>query len=192
MSLLRAAARTMLASFFIVNGYKAFRHPEPLVPAAQPLADALLPLAERTLPPMAAAYLPEDTRGLVRCTGIAQLVGGVSLATGIGRRLGAGLLAATMVPHVLASNPFGAHGKDREVAQALLVRNVALTGGVLLASVDTEGQPNLAWRARAQRDAMEKGAERLRLQAARDAQKAQKAARSLARKASSRLESALS
>lgn len=192
MSLLRFAARTMLASFFVVNGVKAIRNPEPLVPAAEPIATTLLPLAEKVLPPEAAAYLPEDTRGAVRLTGFAQVVGGLSLATGIGRRWGAAVLAATMVPHVLASNPAGASGAEREVARALLLRNVALTGGVLLASADTEGRPNLAWRARAQKEAIERGAERWQAQLERDTAHAAKQAKKLAKRASAQLEGALS
>ena len=148
MSLLRFAARTMLASFFVVNGVKAMRDPGPLVAATEPLAKTLLPLAEKSLPPQAAAYLPEDAKGLVRLTGLAQVVGGLSLATGIGRRLGAFALAASMAPQLLASNPFtGDSGEDGGVKDSFL-RNIALTGGVLLAAQDTEGRPDLAWRAK--------------------------------------------
>ena len=41
MTLLRAVARTMLASYFVSSGIKAIRDPEALVPAAEPLADPL-------------------------------------------------------------------------------------------------------------------------------------------------------
>ena len=44
MSLLRFVARSMLASYFVVNGVKALRHPEEFVADAQPLADKVLPL----------------------------------------------------------------------------------------------------------------------------------------------------
>ncbi|QLQ15843.1 MAG: DoxX family membrane protein [Micropruina sp.] len=192
MSLLRFAARTMLASFFVVNGVKSFRDPEPLVPAAEPIADKVLPLAEQVLPPAAAAYLPEDTKGLVRLSGLAQILGGISLATGIGRRLGAGVLAVSMLPHIVAGNPLKAPAAERSAARAILLRNVALTGGVLLAAQDTEGLPSLGWRARAQKEAMEKGAERLKAQIARDAAKAAKKAKSVARSAGKSIESALS
>lgn len=77
----------------------------------------MLPAFTSLLPQAARGYLPEDTAGFVKCTGIAQVVGGPSLATGIGRRLGAGVLAATMVPHVLASNPLKAKGAERSVAR---------------------------------------------------------------------------
>lgn len=168
MSLLRFAARTMLASFFVVNGVKALRDPEPLVAATEPLAKNFLPLVEKTLPPQAAAYLPEDAKGLVKLSGIAQIVGGVSLATGIGRRLGAAVLAVSMVPQLLASNPFAGEGKGKEPSPDFL-RNIALTGGVLLASGDTEGQPNLAYRAKYRAEALSREAEHTKAAVAREA-----------------------
>ncbi len=177
MTFLRFVARSMLASYFVVNGVKAVRRPETQIAAAEPLAQKLLPLAQSALPRQAAAYLPQDTTSLVRCTGVAQIVGGLSLATGLGRRFGAGILAATMVPHVLASNPMKADAADRDEARAQLGKNVALLGGVLLAAQDTEGKPNLAWRARTQKQAMEREAARRKVTLQREAKAAAKQAR---------------
>ncbi|MFT3970293.1 MAG: DoxX family membrane protein [Micropruina sp.] len=168
MSLLRFAARTMLASFFVVNGVKAMRDPEPLVPATEPLANTILPLAEKTLPHQAAAYLPEDAKGLVRLTGLAQVVGGLSLATGIGRRFGAAALAVSMVPQLLASNPFT--GGDSEGAgKDVFLRNLALTGSVVLAAQDTEGRPDLAWRAKNRAELLGREAEHTKATISREA-----------------------
>ena len=184
MTLLRAVARTMLASYFIVNGYKAIRHPEQFTEAAEPVAETLLPLANRTLPKQAAVYLPQDTVGLVKATGFAQLAGGLSLATGLGRRLGAGLLAATMVPHVFASNPLqAAAGPEREARYGLLSKNIALLGGVALAAMDTEGRPNLAWKARAQKEIFARESSRAKLLAEKKARQLAKAAKKTAGKA---------
>lgn len=187
MSLLRFVARSMLASYFVINGVRAFRHPEELVESAQPVADAVLPMVNSVLPDAARGYLPEDTAGFVKCTGIAQVVGGLSLATGIGRRLGAGVLAATMVPHVLASNPLKAKGAERSVAQAQLGKNVALLGGVLLASQDTQGRPSLAWKVRTQKELASKEAAKRKAELERDtraaAADAAKAAKKQARRA---------
>ncbi len=69
MSLLRFVARSMLASYFLINGVKAFRHPEEFVPDAQPLADRLLPLVNANVPESARGYLPEDATGLVKFNG---------------------------------------------------------------------------------------------------------------------------
>ena len=101
----------MLASYFVINGVKALRHPEEFVADAQPLADKVLPLVTSSLPAEVRGYLPEDTAGFVKCNGALQIVGGLSLATGLGRRLGAGVLALTMVPHVLVANPLKVKGK---------------------------------------------------------------------------------
>ncbi|HET9562351.1 MAG TPA: hypothetical protein VFP01_09600, partial [Propionibacteriaceae bacterium] len=75
--------------------------------------------------------------------------GGVALATGKGRRLGALLLAGTIVPGTIAKHPFWKVQDPEERAQDRnhFLKNVSLLGGVLLASVDTEGKPSLAWRA---------------------------------------------
>lgn len=196
MSLLRFVARSMLASYFVINGIKAFRHPEEFIDAAQPIADAVLPTVNSMLPESARGYLPEDTAGFVKCTGVAQLVGGLSLATGFGRRIGAGVLAASMVPHVLASNPLRVKGEQRSAAQAQLGKNVALLGGVLLASQDTQGKPSLAWKVRTQKQLAGKEAAKRKAELQRDARAAgadvAKAAKKQARRARKAVESVLS
>ena len=192
MTILRAVARTMLASYFIVNGLTAMKRPEEFTEAAEPVAETLLPLANRTLPRQAAVYLPQDTTALVKATGIAQIVGGICLATGIGRRLGAGVLAATMVPHVIASNPLAARGDERETRYALLSKNVALLGGVALASMDTEGRPNMAWKARAQKEIFARESSRAKLLAEKKARELARAAQKTAGKAKKEIASVLS
>ena len=152
MSLLRFVARSMLASYFVINGVKFLRHPEDFVPAAEPVADRVLPLVNSTIPESVRDYLPADTVGFVRASGALQVAGGLSLATGVGRRLGAGVLALTMVPHVVTANPLKATNADRSTLAAQLSKNVALLGGVLLASLDTEGKPNLGWRLRTKKE----------------------------------------
>jgi uncharacterized membrane protein YphA (DoxX/SURF4 family) len=168
MSLLRFVARSMLASYFVTNGVKALRHPEDFVADAQPLADKVLPLLASALPAEARGYLPEDTAGFVKCNGILQIVGGLSLATGLGRRVGAGVLALTMVPHVLVANPLKAKGAERTVVGAQLNKNLALLGGVLLAAQDTEGKPNIAWRVRTQKQLLSKEAAKRKAELQRD------------------------
>lgn len=149
MTLLRAVPRAMLASYFVASGIKAIRNPESLVPAAEPLADRVVPLVKQYSPEQVASVVPEDTVTLVRVFGIAQVVGGAALATGKGRRLGALLLAGTLVPSTIARHPFWAVRDPEERARdrGHFLKNVSLLGGVLIASVDTEGKPSLAWRA---------------------------------------------
>lgn len=138
----------MLASFFIVNGAKAAAKPDQLVADADPIARKVVPLVQQVAPPSVANYVPRDTRQLVRITGAAQVLGGLGLATGLGRRASAALLSASMVPHVLASRPGkGATAEQKTAARSVMLRNVALLGGALIASQDTQGKPSLAWRA---------------------------------------------
>lgn len=149
MTLLRAAARTMLASYFIASGVKALRNPEPLVPAAEPLADKVVPFIKQYAPEQVAGFIPEDAKTLVRVNGAIQVAGGLALATGRGRRLGSLLLAGSLIPSTAAKHPFWSRQDPDEKAldRAHFLKNVSLLGGVLLAAGDTEGKPSLAWRA---------------------------------------------
>lgn len=156
----------LLGGFFIANGVKAARDPEPFVAAAQPLADKLVPLAERVVPAEVADYVPRDTATLVRLNGVASALGGLGMATGIATRGGGTLAAVSMVPHVLA----GRHSDlDRAAARSLTLRNVALLGAALVVSQDTRGRPSLTWRARDTRRRIAQQANRAVRSAARDA-----------------------
>lgn len=149
MTLLRAAARTLLASYFVVSGARAVQNPTPLVPAAKPLVDRFVPMVKQYAPISVADVVPEDAATLVRINGGLQLVGGLALASGKGRRIGAALLAASLIPSTLAKHPFWSRedAADRASDRAHFLKNTSLLGGVLLASADTEGKPSLAWRA---------------------------------------------
>ena len=166
MSFLRFTARSMLASYFVINGLKAVRNPAAFADEAASVFDKVLPAARRLLPSEAASFLPTDTTGVARVLGIAQIAGGLSLATGIGRRCGAALLALTMVPRVVTNNPVKAASDDR----ARLGADVALLGGVALAAMDTEGQPNLAWRVSMHRQLAAKDLEKRKAELAKAGQ----------------------
>lgn len=151
MTLLRALARPMLASFFVVSGYKAVKNPQALVADAEPLAERIVPLAKKLSPDSISSKIPEDTITLVRVNGMLQLAGGIALASGKGRRVGAALLAASLVPSTLAHHPFWQRSdpEEKTADKAHFLKNVSLLGGVLIAAGDTEGKPSLAWRATA-------------------------------------------
>jgi uncharacterized membrane protein YphA (DoxX/SURF4 family) len=179
MTLLRAGARTMLASYFVVSGVKALRNPDQFVKAAEPLTDRVVPLVKKYAPSQVATVVPEEAVSLVRANGAAQVVGGLGLATGIGRRVGALLLAASIVPSTVAKHPFWTKTDPEEKAldRAQFLKNTSLLGGVLLASLDTEGKPSLAYRA-------QKGGQSL-------AKETRKARKSLAKSTSGVAEEAL-
>ena len=176
MSVLRFVARSMLASYFVLNGVRALAHPEDLAPATAPIAEKLMPKLSAALPESARAFVPTDATGLVKLNGLLQIVGGASLATGFFRRIGAGVLAVTTVPNLLAANPL-TKGPGQAAAQAEFGTNVALLGGVLLAAQDTEGRPDLAWKIRTQRELAAKQAAKAEAAEQRAQAAAEKAAR---------------
>lgn len=149
MTLLRTTARTLFASYFVASGLRSVRDPDPLVAEAEPLANKLVPALKQYAPASVGKVIPEDTVSLVRVNGATQLLGGLALASGKGRRLGAVLLAVSLVPSTLARHPFWQEttpeGKARERNQFL--KNTSLLGGALVAAADTEGRPSLSWRA---------------------------------------------
>ena len=149
MTLLRSTARTMLASYFVVSGLKAVRDPESLVPAAEPLVDGVVPTVQRFAPEQVASLVPTDAKTWVRINGALELVGGIALASGKGRRLGAALLALSLVPTTIGKYPFWSRSDPAERAadRDHFLKNVSLLGGVLIASRDTEGKPSLGSRA---------------------------------------------
>ena len=148
MSLSRFVARSMFAGFFITEGVKAVTKPAEIAPDAEAFTSRIAPLVQRALPADISSYVPEKAETWVRIGGVAQIAGGAMYATGIGRRLGALLLAKASVLNIAIAAP----GKDatreaKEAARPDVLRNVAFLGASLLAMQDTEGRPSLAWRA---------------------------------------------
>ncbi|GAA3682335.1 DoxX family membrane protein [Arthrobacter ginkgonis] len=137
MSLARLIARPLLASSFVWSGVERLRRPEdtgrPLEPGLRRLGTAvpaLAPLAQRP-------------RTVGRIVGGLQIGAGALLAFGKFPRLSALLLAGTAALTAVGDSATAAGGRT-----PALLKNFSLAGGVLLASVDTAGQPSLAWRAR--------------------------------------------
>lgn len=160
MNLVRGIGRLLLGGFFIVQGAKAVKDPAQFAAAAEPIAERFVPLAQRSLPPEASAYVPEDPDTLVRLNGAASVLGGLGMATGISRRGGAYLAAASLVPHVLAADLRAGTPAEKDKQRGLLLRNLALLGAALVVSQDTAGQPSLAWRASDTRKRLAREADR--------------------------------
>ena len=141
MPLLRAVARPLLASIFVVQGFETFRRPERASARAEPV---VRPLAER-LP-----FVPDETEQAVRISGAVQVVAGSLLALGRWPRLSALALAATLVPTTLAGHRFWEAEKGQERLQQRIhfLKNASMLGGLLIATADTAGNPSLAWRGR--------------------------------------------
>ncbi|WP_020389507.1 DoxX family protein [Kribbella catacumbae] len=149
MTVVRALARPLLSTIFVVQGAKAIRDPEPHVAKAKPVADRFVPLVRKVAPPQIGDRIPESTANLVRLNGAAQVLAGLALATGKGRRLGAVVLAGSLVPTTLAGHSFWQESDKgvRAAQKVQFMKNLGLMGGLLLAAVDTEGKPGVVWRA---------------------------------------------
>jgi len=141
MAVLRAVARPMLASIFIVQGYDTMRNPDRVVKKAEPV---VRPIASRV------SIVPDDTEQAVRLNGAVQFVAGSLLAIGWLPRLSALALAATLVPTTVAGHGFWEADNDEERAMQRIhfLKNLAMFGGLLIAAGDTAGRPSLAWRSR--------------------------------------------
>jgi putative oxidoreductase len=152
MTIVRRLARPLLATPLIQTGLDAARHPGPQAELARPVLDRV------TVP----LKLPQDPIQVVRVAGAVTAAAGVFLALGKLPRLSA-LAIVVAAPAVQNTQPFWKE-KDpqlRRHQRTAFLKNLGLLGGTLLAAVDTEGRPGLAWRGRR--------AGRLAGEAARDA-----------------------
>src|SRR5687768_12715541 len=146
MTLIRLVARPMMASMFVVGGVNALKNTDAMAVRAKKVTDRIVPLAQRALP---AAPIPTDPVTLVRINAITQIGAAAALATGRSPRLASAVLAASLVPTTVSGHPFWEES-DPQLKSAQKVhffKNVSMLGGLLLAAVDTEGRPGLAWRA---------------------------------------------
>lgn len=136
---MRRIARPLLAAQFVAGGVDQLRNPASRAELARP---TVAKLAE----PL---HLPDDPELLVRVNGAAMVAAGSMLAAGRLPRLSGAVLAASLVPTTYAGHRFWEE-KDPSTRQAQklqFLKNLGLLGGTLLAAVDTEGRPGVAWRA---------------------------------------------
>ena len=87
---------------------------------------------------------------LARITAGVQIGGGVLLATGKLPRLASAALACTVVPGSLGGHLFWTETDPQAKAEQRrdFLTDLSLLGGLMIASVDTEGKPSLGWRGR--------------------------------------------
>ncbi len=75
----------------------------------------------------------------------------LALATNRMPRISSAVLAATLVPTTAAGHRFWEEKEPatkKAMQRVQFFKNASIMGGLLLAAVDTEGKPGLAWRAR--------------------------------------------
>jgi putative oxidoreductase len=145
MTIVRLAARPLLASMFVAGGLDALRNAESRATAAKPVIDRLLPPLKKAVP-----QLPDNPVTLVRINAAVQVAAALTLATGRMPRTSSAVLAGSLVPTTFAGHRFWEQ-EDPQAKAAQRVqffKNASMLGGLLLAAVDTEGKPGVAWRAR--------------------------------------------
>jgi len=142
-------ARPMLSAMFISGGINSLKNAEQMVTRSKPVLDKVRPSVERMT-----ASLPVEVSDtmLVRANGALHVLAGSMLATGRAPRLASLALAASLVPTTLGGHRFWEESEPQQRAAQKLqfTKNVSIMGGLLLAGVDTEGRPSIAWRARRQ------------------------------------------
>jgi putative oxidoreductase len=140
MPMFRAVAGPSLASIFVVGGIDTLRNPTPKVQAAETFVSPLLEIAPQL----------SSTERVVKLDAATKIVAGIMLAFGQFPRLSSLALAASLVPTTLAGHRFWEESDPSRRAQQRLhfLKNASMLGGLMLAALDTEGRPSLAWWAR--------------------------------------------
>lgn len=142
MSIVRFAARPLLAAGFVADGAQRLRSVDTAAAQLQPL------LAAARGTDSADAALAGPSRTVARAAAGAQVGAGILLGLGRLPRLAATVLACTSVLDTYLDYRAAPAGTDeeRKSRRTGLLRNLSLLGAVLLAAVDTAGRPGLAWR----------------------------------------------
>ncbi len=135
----------MLATTFITRGVEALRSPKPAADAARPTLEGL-----SKLPDPVGANVPTNAETVAKVTAGVQIGAGLLLAAGRLPRLSSAALAVSVVPGSLGGHAFwNETDPARKVTERrALFADIGLIGGLIIASVDTEGRPSLGWRGR--------------------------------------------
>ncbi|EME23100.1 DoxX family protein [Rhodococcus triatomae] len=144
--IVRRIARPLLSTVFIAGGIDSLRNPAAKAPAASAVAKQ----AADKLPASVSEKVPSDPETLVRINAAVQVGAGALLAVGKAPRLAALALAGSLVPTTVVGHAFWTvEDPGQRAAQKMqFFKNLSLLGGLLIASVDTEGKPSLGWRGR--------------------------------------------
>ncbi|MCA0144859.1 DoxX family protein [Blastococcus sp. LR1] len=144
--LVRRIARPLLATPFIYGGISTLRKPQDRVPGARPVVEKIAETADKQLP----VEVPRDVEQYVKANAALQVGAGVLLALGKFPRLTSLALAGSTVPTTLAGHRFWEEDDPKVSFEKIahFVKNLGMLGGLLLASVDTEGKPSVGYRAR--------------------------------------------
>jgi uncharacterized membrane protein YphA (DoxX/SURF4 family) len=147
MPLSRTLARPLLSSMFVVGGANTLANQEAMAERSAPVTERIGAVVRDTVPAASRFVTPEN---LVRANAAIHLGAGLALATGRAPRLSSAVLAATLVPTTLGGHRFWEETDPmaRNNQRIHFFKNLSVFGGLVLASLDTEGRPGLRWRAR--------------------------------------------
>jgi putative oxidoreductase len=181
--LVRRIARPLLAAPFVYGGISTLRKPQDRVPGARPVVEKIAGTADKQLP----VQVPKDVQQWVQADAAIKVAAGTLFALNKLPRLTALVLSASVVPTTLAGHRFWEHDDPTERFGQLsnFLKNAGLLGGLLLASVDTEGKPSVGYRARRAARKAADGTEKSFAKAQKRAAKAQKKAEKRIKKARS-------
>jgi uncharacterized membrane protein YphA (DoxX/SURF4 family) len=134
-----------LSAVFIGQGVDAMRNPQRAAETARPTVEGL-----KKLPEPVATKVPSDPEVLARVNAAVQIGGGLLLASGKLPRVASAALACTVIPGSLGGHLFWTESDQEQMAQRRreFLNDLSLIGGLMIASVDTEGKPSLGWRGR--------------------------------------------
>lgn len=136
--LVRRIARPLLASTFIFGGVDALRNPQSKAPAAEKLDILHKPGVDK--------LNLANTEQAVKVNAAVQVAAGSLLALGRFPRIASLALAGSIVPTTLAGHRFWEESEPagKRAQQMHFLKNTSMLGGLLIASVDTEGRESLA------------------------------------------------
>ncbi len=148
----------MIASLFVYGGISAIKSPKVRAQRAEPVADLIRKAAPQTR---------VDTATLVRVNGAVHVGAGLALATGRAPRLSAAALALTMPPTTLSGHRFWEETDPAARTNQTIhfLKNLAITGGLLLSTLDPE--PKKKFIARRAKDKVVEASETVQAQLGR-------------------------
>jgi len=125
---LRAAARVLTGSTYVLLGFDALRAPGGRVDQAAPL----LATVRQAVP------LPADDELVVRGNAAVQVLAGSLLALGRAQRISALALVGSLIPTTLAGHSYWAleDPAERKLQRIQFHKNMAMIGGLLFAVLD--------------------------------------------------------
>lgn len=144
--MIRKLARPMLASVYVIDGVETVVNPS----SRRESAESVLKKVRSVVPAPYRSYLPSSPETAAQVAGGVKAGAGSLFALGRAPRTAATLLALTAVPSLIGRHAFWEATSDEEKARRRngAVTDAALLGGILLATVDTDGNPGLQWRAK--------------------------------------------